>query len=273
MIYFPISNGRLRSAWFLLNLLLLLLPAIAVGQGAEFHPRFSDDDPGGPTAPTPLPEEEGEEPKSKFPPSFTGFSRDFHVICSLIKADGRQESFSNTLAYLIDISGNCPGCRSFFRSFAGPCRPRAERQKKPAKKAVASAEEAGDESEEAVDTEQGSVEEEDLEPTPTPTPAPTPIPMRRAPSVELIDRVSSFLIVLSEDKRRAATAAQAIEMLVTDLRDPEGKTAGERDYYEILAEYFYAPFAEMLKKPEARKVRSADRPDSPPPPVDDLFSF
>lgn len=183
--------------------------------------------------------------KSSKAPSFSKYSRHFSRWCRLLDKDGRRDAYFLILERISEESTDCLGCRAFLRSASLPCKPRRSAPKK-----------------------------KQPEPEQTPEAAVPEVYRQREPSAELLDAVSTAMIEIREDQKRAPDAAQAIDRLAHALRDPDGKTPGEHDYFEILAEYLHAPMAALLITPvaatdsEGGEVREIE-----PQKVDDLFSF
>ena len=194
-------------------------------------------------------------PKKKLPksPGFNQYARMFSRWCQLLEKDGRKESMFEMLDYITDEFAECPGCRGFIRSFAFPCKPKPKPKQISKPKPEATVE---------------------GEPAPEPTATPTPRPLAREPGTELLDSISRGLIELREDPKRANDVAVAVDRLVKELRDPAHKEPGARDYFDVLAEYLYAPMAELLRAPAPESSGETGPKATPAPPqVDDLFSF
>ncbi len=195
------------------------------------------------------PEDGAEKKKAPKSPGFTKYSRMFLRWCQLLDKDGRKESMFTMLDYISDEFTECPGCRGFIRGFAFPCKPKP----KPLTKRKPTPVPEG-------------------EPTPEPTVTPVPARVQREPNTELLDAISKGLIEIREDPKRINDAAVAVERLVKELRDPQHKSPGERDYFDVLAEYFHAPLIEFLEKPvDLHGDPQAASPTPTPPQIDDLF--
>ena len=221
--------------------------------------------------------EEDPSEKKKFSKAvnFSKFTTSMRLICSQLDEDGRREAMFKMLLPLPDELPRCSGCKSFLRSFAGVCKSaRAKPVRKKVEKAVAKEPEGGaePEPEQAPETEEGDQTEV------VPTIAPAKLekagpPVRREPSTKLLDTVSTLMITLSEDELRSADAAQSIKALAEALNDPKDKTPGEREYFEILAAFMYAPFSRILH-PDADPAKTPSAGSShEKPAVDDLFTF
>lgn len=248
--------------------LLLAFRVESASAQAQFNPSTeSGSDDSEVTSPV---AEGGTEKKKPKGANFNQYAQSLRLICSQLDEDGRRETMFKILEPLHEELPDCPGCKSLLRSFASVCKAaRARPSKKKIEKAVAKEEH---ETEQAT----GPVEGQEAGNEAVPTPKVETVPVRhlqREPSTKLIDTLSTTLIQLSEDERRSGDAARAMQALALALANPDDKTPGERDYFEILSAYVYAPFASILEKGEEKPEQHGEHAQQEKAPVDDLFSF
>ncbi|MBN8548779.1 MAG: hypothetical protein J0M12_05655 [Deltaproteobacteria bacterium] len=270
-----IKRFRLRAlaalsiAGLLVGLLTAVSPAVAQ---VEFKPSVES----GASSQEVIDSEPTPSKKTPKGSNFTKYAQSLRLICSQLDEDGRREAMFRILLPLPDEFSDCPGCKSFLRSFASVCK--ASRAKTPKKK-IEKKEKVEEPTEaeaapEAPDSEDSEAVETPAAPAATPLKVEAALPRaQREPSTKLINSVSTLMIELSEDERRAADAARAMQALSIALADPAGMTPGESDYFQILSAYIIAPFARILQKEDERPTEEQDHPAAGSPPVDDLFTF
>jgi hypothetical protein len=189
------------------------------------------------------------KPVRKKPSVFKGYgSYRFHMksICEAIKADGRMEKFFVQLDSISAGDETCAACRPLIKPMAEACRP-----PKVGKKAKEGAQ-------------------------------PTATPKQREPHFEVAVLTLGLSKSLAADTEIRFETLKAIRKLVALLRSPEDKTAAERDYFSLLADYFEGPFngvayLEKHHAPSAGESSSAggEAPETqegtPVPKLDELF--
>lgn len=206
-----------------------------------------------------------ETPKAKRQPTlgFSGYSRNFKMVCDGLARDGRREVFGVHLEYAIAELEDCSACKSLLRSLAGACKVKPKKEELPATPTPDPEAEEDDAEEAEAETTKES--------TPTPVAASKKIFAQREPSVALIDAVSQLGIALAADPKRAPVGRSTMEMLTSIMRDPEDLQPGEAEYLDILAEYFLAPFKHSAENTAVVDGSKIEEGEAPKPSVDDLF--
>lgn len=277
MILSPILNRLCKKALLLTCLALyavwhLCQPTSFASAQVEFKPNTEQEEK---AVEEHSDSEDPQAKKAAKAANFTRYAPGLRVVCAHLDEDGRREAMFKMLEPLHKEVPDCAGCNSLLRSFASACKAaRAKLPKKKVERPKVKVDEAAEESaaEVSADHEQHEDGEAGEEAAPTPTPVPARR-LQREPSTKLLDAFSTMLIQMAEDERRSTDAARAMQLLVDAMKYPHDKTPGEKEYFEILSAYVYAPFASILERKEDNPAAKHEGPAAPKPPVDDLFSF
>ena len=186
----------------------------------------------------------------KMPSGSITLARDkLKAVCNGINKDLRLESFLTILDRLIEPDPTCPQCKTFFANFKASCKlePGKKSKKSQLKKQAEAPIDEAKKEEPAAPTAEGTESEAGPVPTLVPTPAP-PVP-EREPNVPLLSLVSIIFEDFAEDKKFWPYRAPLIRKLLLFMTNGDGKTPGEKDYYQILAAFIRDPFKEALHAP------------------------
>ena len=139
------------------------------------------------------------------------------LLCETLQRDSRREGLYALLTARLPLTKGCPACRALLKEFSDACR-----------------------------TPQHP-------PTPAHTLSQAPSllpgqPKEREPHLQVISAATAAFSSLAANPDSRSACLPAIEFLVQVLRDPEGKSKGELEYFSTLAEYMQAPFMHVLKK-------------------------
>ena len=169
-------------------------------------------------------------PKRPFK-GYGSYAPDFHAICTAIADDGRLSKLLEVTKAHSERDPECDSCRPLMQQFSISCGSVIKPPKLPKKEAK------------PADTE---VPADDA--TPTPTATATPYPNQREPSTVTLDRITQLFSKVAEDKDSNVRAIPGIQKLIFLLRDKHVmKPGAEADYFDELAEYMYAPFADLAE--------------------------
>ena len=153
---------------------------------------------------------------------YSDYKRSFKELCEYIGRDGWREEMTELLAGQAQKDPGCRGCRPFFLTFAGACRPPKQRRVR-------------------VKPETPRVETEGSE-SPSASSTPHSPAKEMEPGILVVDSVSRLFEGLSRDELRIDDTYAAVVKLTAVLRSPVGKSRCEFNYFSTLAEYLAAPF-------------------------------
>ncbi|RMD87721.1 MAG: hypothetical protein D6808_00945 [Candidatus Dadabacteria bacterium] len=165
--------------------------------------------------------------------------RDVKKLLSLIKEDGRIDKLALIFRRLFKLRQNeCSTCKSFFNKFYSLSK---EYIKKGSDKASLSSnkkqeKKTEDTSTDTTHTTRNNSKGNDATPN-----------KEREPSIEVILMVQKIFLRLALSSQ-AQKLVEPVDYLLEELRDPKFKTAGEKEYFSILAEYIEAPFNQVKVK-------------------------
>lgn len=183
-----------------------------------------------------------EHPRQAKSRSFKGYAKwkmDFHSLCEELVLDGRFDQLFRIIEANNQKDPNCKACKPLFYTFHGACKSHVKKAKPAPKKKPKPVEEG---------------EEEVLEPEATPTPLPK---KQREPNLAALEIASRIFSDIAEDEASLNEHLAAVKKLTDALLSPQDKTAAEKEYFAILAEYISAPFGEDLKK--IKPAHAADK--------------
>lgn len=169
---------------------------------------------------------------------FRGYGKydaNFKKICDLIRQDGRSDKLYEILYPASERDPECIACRPLIRPWMMACRPRVSVRKKP---------------NEAVKT---------------------PPPKQLEPHVQVLEAVSLVFNALPQEKDILPETIKAVRKLVACLRETSSRTAGEQEYFSILAEYVEAPFKVLLASAPAGESPALQVTAAPTVKLDELF--
>lgn len=170
-------------------------------------------------------------PKRKGPIlSFSKFEGALRGICSGLEQEGRSARIFEVATVRRKEEKACVSCRALWVSLSSTCKPpKVEKssQKKISKKKT---------------SHEGDEEQETAEEQPIPTPVPTPIPKRRYPNPAVLDAVSRLAVAMYEYDEGGESAKAAVFSIAEGILAIQNLSVAEREYYEILFEYFKAPW-------------------------------
>ena len=205
--------------------------------------------------------------KKKSSYSFAKYKRMIADVCKGLDADGRQLKFFEMLDEHDVRDVECPACKPLISSFTGSCR-----AAKPSKKVVVkkAKHKKGSEPEEVADPEPEISPTEGEEGA---DPALSKVFLQREPNVLVIQGLSQIFSPLAEDEEWIDEHAKAVDRLVKILREKEGKTLAEIDYFDFMSQYIMAPFTEYFEKkmPKGRQKGRSGEKKAPAQSVDSLF--
>ncbi len=164
---------------------------------------------------------------------FRGYGKQkklFKALCAAIAEDGRNEwLYENTKDFVRTTIG-CVACKQFFKALSSSCRPKAIRRPKIKKRSNAK------NSNEETETNNEKKDEEYKPPR-----------KRMEPNIIALDLTSRLFREIAINKQLSLETYEAIKILLPVLREKKGKTPGEQSYFEILAEFIFAPYREYQK--------------------------
>jgi hypothetical protein len=230
-------NGRFAVCFLLLCVATMFHAGVTEGHAApsgsaEFTPNKEQlrSTAKGDEHPTPLPTE---KPK-KLKMNFLRFRPQMVLMCNYLNEDGRRDHFSEMILPFAEKDDSCPACKPFFGTLVSACKPPKEKKERRSSK----------------------------EPEPSVTPTAKPNIKEREPNLQLINVTVNLFLELAEIEREQAELLQALRKFLVLLRDPDGKSKAETEYFQSLAEVVEAPFADHLRKAakeEAAATRNEDR--------------
>jgi hypothetical protein len=194
--------------------------------------------------------------------SFARLEPEFTAICSELEQAGRRERIVKIAARGADTEKECISCRSFWKMIVAACGrmgPKPTRTPKGSPKAA----KFGAESEEGTPPPESAVS------TPVAIEEGHPSKKRQEehyPTVVFIDQLSRFSTSMYESDKGEGMTARMLQYFAKTVRETQGMSAAEREYYDIFLTYLLAAW-------DGRVDRTKLPTPTPSSELRDIFDF